>query len=64
MPEIHGIVLDLLTNWGALLAQKIEDPQIMDQIQENFNYFIESGQVWALGVGFVLGYLFRNFTAY
>lgn len=46
-----------------LFAQKIEDPQIIEQMQESWRNFIESGQVWALGIGFVLGYIFRTFTS-
>lgn len=44
----------------------------MAQIQDNlFNNigqawanFIQSGQVWALIIGFVVGYIFRSITAY
>jgi hypothetical protein len=60
MELIHNLVADLPT----ILAQKVEDPQIMDQMKENFDYFIKSGQVWALGIGFFLGYLFRSFTSF
>jgi hypothetical protein len=48
---------------GHLLAQKIEDPDILGKIQKSWRNFIESGQVWALGIGFVLGYIFRSFTS-
>ena len=46
-----------------LFAQKIEDPDIIGKIQKSWRNFIESGQVWALGIGFVLGYIFRTFTS-
>ena len=46
-----------------LLAQKIEDPQIIEKMQKSWRNFIESGQVWALGIGFVIGYIFRTFTS-
>ncbi len=46
-----------------LLAQQIEDPQIIEKMQQSWRNFIESGQVWALGIGFVLGYIFRSFTS-
>lgn len=54
----------IFANQMIIFAQMVEDPQILDQIKDNFNYFIESGQVWALIVGFVLGFLFKSFTAY
>ena len=46
-----------------LFAQNIEDPMIIETIQDAWKNFIESGQVWALGIGFVLGYIFRTFTS-
>ncbi len=46
-----------------LFAQKIEDPKIIETMQDSWKNFIESGQVWALGIGFVLGYIFRTFTS-
>ena len=46
-----------------LFAQKIEDPDIIGKFQKSWKNFIESGQVWALGIGFVLGYIFRTFTS-
>lgn len=58
MDLIHG----LLAHFPSILAQRVEDPRVLDQIKENFDYFIQSGQVWALGIGFFLGYLFRSFT--
>ena len=48
---------------GYLLAQNIENPDIIAKFQKSFRNFIESGQVWALGIGFVLGYMFRTFTS-
>jgi hypothetical protein len=50
---------------SALVLAKIDKSvDVMAQMQEGFDHFIKSGQVWALLIGFVLGYLFRNFTAY
>ena len=47
-----------------LFAQAIRDPDVLGQIQGSFENFIESGQVWALIIGFVVGYVFRSFTSY
>lgn len=49
---------------ATVLAQTVRDPDILGQMEDAFNNFIESGQVWALLIGLVLGYLFRSFTAY
>lgn len=47
-----------------VLAQYFEDPDILGQMQDAWNYFVSSGQVWALLIGFFLGYAFRNLTSY
>ncbi|MBD2539049.1 hypothetical protein H6G60_09555 [Coleofasciculus sp. FACHB-SPT36] len=49
-------------NW-PVLAQQIRDPKVLDQMQNAFNYFIKSGQVWALLIGLFFGYLIRGITA-
>ena len=41
-----------------------KDVDVIAQMQDAFHNFIESGQVWALLIGLVLGYIFRSFTAY
>lgn len=47
----------------AVVGQIVEDPEVLQQIQDAWNYFIESGQVWALLIGLFLGYLFRTFIS-
>ena len=50
---------------GSLIAQTLsKDYDIFADAQKAFNNFIESGQVWALGIGLVFGYMFRAFTTY
>lgn len=46
----------------SLLAQQIEDPDIIGQIQDAWYNFIDSGQVWALLIGTFFGYTFKGFT--
>lgn len=50
-------------NW-IVVAQTISDPDLLGQIQKAFNNFVETGQVWALLIGLILGYLIRNLTSY
>ncbi|MGD2183684.1 hypothetical protein [Lusitaniella coriacea] len=45
---------------GSLLAQNVTDPDVIGQMQRAFKNFIESGQVWALIIGLVVGYGFRS----
>ena len=47
---------------SSLLAQTFEDPDILGQIQDAWYNFIDSGQVWALGIGAFFGYIFKGFT--
>ncbi|MBD2528082.1 hypothetical protein H6G97_00340 [Nostoc flagelliforme FACHB-838] len=46
------------------LAQTITDPDLMGQVQKSWSHFIQTGQVWALLIGLVIGYMIRNLTSY
>ncbi len=48
----------------TILAQMIEDPDVLGQMQDAWNNFIETGQVWALLIGVFFGYLFKSLTSY
>ena len=50
-------------NW-TVIAQTVSDPDLVGQAQKAFNNFVETGQVWALLIGLVVGYLIRNLTSY
>jgi len=47
----------------VVVAQTVKDPELLQQIQDGWNNFIDSGQVWALLIGLFLGYLFRTFIS-
>lgn len=47
---------------ASLLAQ-VED-NWFNQFQQTFNHFVQSGQIWALFIGMILGYLLRSMTPY
>ena len=57
--EIHH---NYLLPVSSLLAQSIEDPDILGQLQDAWFNFIDSGQVWALLIGTFFGYTFKGFT--
>lgn len=57
------IFVDHISSNVHFLAQQVKDPKVLDQMQNAFNYFIKSGQVWALGIGFFFGYWIRGITA-
>ena len=57
IPEIqHNYIIPI----NPILAQIIEDPDILGQIQDAWFNFIDSGQVWALLIGMFLGYTFKG----
>ncbi|HEY9907269.1 MAG TPA: hypothetical protein V6D18_06630 [Thermosynechococcaceae cyanobacterium] len=47
----------------AQATRKIE-VDLMGDVQRSFNNFVKTGQIWALLVGFIMGYIFRSFTSY
>ncbi len=59
-----SIIKDQSLEMGTILAQKIEDPQVLEKMQAAWKKFIETGQVWALIIGFIVGYIFRSFTGF
>ncbi|WP_414564696.1 MULTISPECIES: hypothetical protein [unclassified Anabaena] len=48
----------------TMLGQHINDPDLLGQIQHNWNNFVQTGQIWALLIGLVIGYIMRNLTSY
>jgi hypothetical protein len=48
---------------SPIIAQQF-DQDILGDISDAWTNFIDSGQVWALIIGIVLGYMIRNLTAY
>jgi len=48
---------------GQILAEQF-DTDVFRGFREWGSNFIESGQVWALLIGIVVGYLFRGLTTY
>lgn len=53
-----------LTVTTTVLAKIDQNVDIMFQMEKSFRHFIDSGQVWALLIGFFIGYALRSFTAY
>jgi hypothetical protein len=67
MNYLNDLTFQLLWHLPANLtplAQQITDPNLISQIQKTWNHFIHTGQVWALLIGLVIGYLIRNLTSY
>lgn len=60
LPGHH--VLDLLT--VAQTQTKPFSENLWGDVSGSFNRFVKSGQLWALLIGIVVGYVFRSFTSY
>jgi hypothetical protein len=49
-------------NYHLIQVTHVKDTQLFDDVQQSFNHFIQSGQAWALAIGFFLGYFLRGLT--
>jgi len=61
--SLQQLHLHTQASWNVL-AQTVQDPDVLGQMQKSFNNFIKSGQVWALGIGVVIGYMIKGFTSF
>ena len=59
----QGLFSQIHFDWSTL-AQKSFDTDVFAGFRASMNNFVKSGQVWALIIGFVLGYLIRGMTTY
>ncbi len=48
----------------VLIAQKVEDVDILGDMKNAWDNFVDSGQVWALLIGLAVGYMFRGMTSF
>lgn len=42
----------------------VSSPDILADIQQAWNHFVQTGQLWALIIGVVVGYIFRSVTSF
>jgi hypothetical protein len=47
----------------TILAQNT-NVDMVAEIVKTWNHFVQTGQIWALLIGLVVGYLLRNLTTY
>ncbi|MBD2182218.1 hypothetical protein H6S82_08455 [Planktothrix sp. FACHB-1355] len=55
-----AVLFSKLPMWSFVLAQQVSDPNLIGQAQKAWSYFIQSGQIWALIVGAIVGYFIRG----
>jgi hypothetical protein len=58
------ITTESIGTQNLILAQAVKDPKVLDQMQNAWNNFVDSGQIWAMIIGIIFGYMFRSFTSY
>ncbi|MFM7407683.1 MAG: hypothetical protein ACKO3K_13755 [Cuspidothrix sp.] len=59
-----GNLHEHITFFMAGSYSNIKDPDLLAQFQNSWNHFVKSGQIWALSIGIVLGYMFKSLTSY
>ena len=42
------------------IAQQVRDTNLLGQVTNAWNHFVQTGQIWALLVGIILGYFIRG----
>jgi hypothetical protein len=69
MEYLNDSLLPLLGNLQEHITfladySNIKDPDLLGQVQATWNNFVKTGQIWALLIGVVVGYLFKGLTSY
>lgn len=47
-----------------VIAQNIPDPDLFGRVQRAWAHFIQTGQIWAMIIGLILGYAIKGFTSF
>lgn len=66
-PELYFAVAYRSRQQQEVILSKVpslRDVDIIRDMKNAWDNFIDSGQVWALAIGLVLGYMFRSLTSY
>ncbi len=67
LPSVTVIGTDLalhfdVTTHGLVLAQQMQNVDLMANIQNGWTDFLQTGKAGALAVGLVMGYMIRGIT--
>jgi hypothetical protein len=47
-----------------VIAQNVSDPDLGGRVQRAWDTFVKTGQIWAMLIGFILGYMIKGFTSF
>lgn len=50
--------------WSVVLAYQVRETNLWGQVQGAWNHFVQTGQIWALIIGVILGYFIKGFTTF
>ncbi|XWK85721.1 MAG: hypothetical protein U7127_16000 [Phormidium sp.] len=53
-----------LPYWSLELAVQVRDTNLWGQVQGAWNHFVQTGQIWAMIIGLILGYFIKGFTTF
>ncbi|HEY9880101.1 MAG TPA: hypothetical protein V6D29_16720 [Leptolyngbyaceae cyanobacterium] len=59
-----GLTQYSLEQTQAIVLAQYFDQDFIGDMGKTWNHFVQSGQIWALLIGIVIGYLFRGMTTY
>ncbi|MCE2671292.1 MAG: hypothetical protein ACK4YL_21230 [Microcystis sp.] len=59
-----SVSIDFSPLTNVLMTILDQDVDVIGNFQKSFSNFVKTGQVWALLIGFIVGYMFRGFTSY
>jgi hypothetical protein len=57
--NLHEHITFLANNYS-----NIKDPDLLGQMQGAWNNFVKTGQIWAMLIGIIVGYMFKSLTSY
>ncbi len=60
---VSQLLLKLPINW-TIVAQTFKQTDLAGDVQKAFDHFVQTGQIWAMLTGLIIGYLFRSLTTY
>ncbi|WP_414529069.1 hypothetical protein [Nodularia chucula] len=67
MNYFSGVISQLVWHLPVnvtVLAQYVNDPDLLGQMQQAWNNFVLTGQIWAFLIGIIIGYFLRSLTSF
>lgn len=58
------MLLAKMPYWSIVLAYQVRETNLWGQVQSSWNHFVQTGQIWALIIGLILGYFIKGFTSF